>query len=223
MERETRVVAGDGIEVRESASGEPRGIAGTAAVYNTPTVIGRGSPWAFEERIAPGAFRDVVAESDVVGLFNHDPNIVLGRTSSNTMSLRDTDDGLRYEIPDLPRSRADVLESVKRRDVQGNSFSFSVDREEDEEWIPANKREDGGDMPLRIIKRFGSLHDVGPVTFPAYKVTQVSARCREKAEGLTDTEKRGASTCSRCVELESEIARLEDGIQRRDELIDRMG
>ena len=39
-----------------------------------------------------------------------------------------------------------------------------------------------GELPKRTITRVSKLYDVGPVTFPAYEDTTVSARCREAVE-----------------------------------------
>ena len=180
MERETRFIPVEGLELRTGEDGK-RGIAGTAAVFNRSTVIGR---W-FEEVILPGAFDEALKESDVRGLFNHDPNYVLGRTSSGTMSLAADEKALRFEIPELPKARADVLEAIERKDVTGNSFSFTIDSDADEEWIDRSKERK---LPLRRIKRVGRLFDVGPVTFPAYEQTKVSARSQEIAERMAQEE-----------------------------------
>lgn len=181
MERETRFIPIDALEVRAGENGEARGIGGVAAVYNRSTVIGR---W-FEEQIAPGAFDEAIKTSDVRGLFNHDPNYPLGRTSAGTMTLRSDQSGLHYEIAELPRSRADVLEAIERKDVTGNSFSFSVEKDSDEEWIDRSAE---GKLPLRVIRRVAKLYDVGPVTFPAYDQTKVAARALEHAEALAEQE-----------------------------------
>ena len=55
------------------------------------------------ERILPSAF-DSIDGMDVRALFNHDANHVLGRTSSGSLTLRVTDEGLYYETE--PRDRA---------------------------------------------------------------------------------------------------------------------
>lgn len=170
MDREQRFIPIDGLEIRASAEGDgPGGIAGSAALFRTETDLG-----SFTEEIAEGAFDDVM-DGDTRGLFNHDPNFVLGRTKSGTLELRATDDALEYEIPSLPKSRADVLEAIERGDVTGNSFAFTV---AEETWIEEDEKRD---KPHRIIQRVGTLYDVGPVTFPAYEETVVSARAEQRA------------------------------------------
>lgn len=181
MERETRFVPIEDLEVRAAEGSGARGIFGTAAVFDRGTVIAG----LFEERIAPGAFDDAIKDSDVRGLFNHDPNYPLGRTSAGTMTLAADGKALRYEIPELPKSRADVLEAIERRDVTGNSFSFQIEKDSDQEWVDRSKEKK---LPLRIIKRVGRLYDVGPVTFPAYEQTKVAARAVEQAEAMAKAE-----------------------------------
>lgn len=207
MEREVRFIPLDGIELRKDEKGEVRGIKGSAAVFNQSTIIGG----RFEERIAEGAFDDVLLD-DVRGLFNHDPNYVLGR-NGKTMTLRADEQGLHYDIPDLPASRADVLEAIKRGDVTGNSFSFAIGKDEDEQWEDRSK---DGKLPLRTIKRFSRLFDVGPVTFPAYEETKVSARSLEKAEAM------GApAPCPACAEKDEAIAERDARIAQIIELRDK--
>lgn len=177
MERETRVFLTDGLEVR-AEEGRAKGIRGTAAVFGKGTVIAG----LFEERIEPGAFDDAIKEgADVRGLYNHDPNYLLGRTTAGTMTLRADEKALHYEIAELPASRADVLEAIERRDVTGNSFSFQIEKDSDQEWVDRSKEKK---IPLRLIKRVGRLYDVGPVTFPAYEQTKVSSRALEQAEAM---------------------------------------
>lgn len=168
--RERRSLQGT-VEMR-AVDGEPRRLVGYAAVFNQRTDI----MGLFQEQIAPGAFRDAIGRDDVRALFNHDPNIVLGRTSAGTLDLSEDERGLVYDIepPDTVHGR-DVSTLVARGDVQGSSFSFEV---EAELWDRT------GDVPVRTITR-AKLYDVGPVTFPAYEQTTVSARCLHEARGAS--------------------------------------
>lgn len=74
-DRETRCYSG---EVRaEQYDNAPTHILGYGSVFNS-----RSEPlWGFREIIKPGAFDDVLND-DVRGLFNHDPNFILGRSSA---------------------------------------------------------------------------------------------------------------------------------------------
>lgn len=169
------------VEIRAPGDGAKKGIGGVAAVFNTETDLG----W-FTEEIAPGAFENVLT-NDVRGLFNHNPDFVLGRTKAGTMALAESDAGLEYSIPDMPKSRADVLEAVERGDVSGNSFAFTIG---EQTWIeddPARSK------PHRIIKRVAQLWDVGPVVYPAYEETVVSARSLDQVRALLEASDRYAA------------------------------
>ena len=165
MQIEARMVH-EPVTVR-AAEGEPKTLEGYAAIFNRETVIGA----YFRETIEAGAFRAAVKTGDVRALFNHDPNMVLGRTSAKTMRLEEDETGLRYVIdpPDTTLGR-DVLVSVGRGDVTGSSFGFTVKRDS---WTRPSK---AGELPLRTIHEIEWLRDVGPVTFPAYEETTVQAR-----------------------------------------------
>ncbi|MBC7193874.1 MAG: HK97 family phage prohead protease [Marinobacter sp.] len=152
-----------GVEVRaEDGDGQPK-IMGHAAVFNTLSVdLG-----FFREKIAPGAFQKTIKEADVRALWNHDPNYVLGRTKSRTLKLAEDDKGLAIEIiPPNTQWARDLMESIKRGDVDQMSFGFRAIKEEWEGDI---------NSPVRVLKEV-ELFDVSPVTFPAYPATDVSVR-----------------------------------------------
>lgn len=183
--RDRRFVPGK-ISVRAKPAkegGDPGGevIEGMAALYNTETVIGC-APWGFREVLLPGCFDEAIAKDDVRGLFNHDPNLILGRNVAKTLELASDAEGLRYAIvPPKTSYASDLLESIGRGDVSGSSFAFNVEDEGHEEWIWPAK--DSADLPLRKIKR-AKLYDVSPVTYPAYEETTVSLQTRSKATAV---------------------------------------
>lgn len=160
-------------EVRAEPAADGQSIAkivGYGAVFNKRSDLIGG--W-FYEIIAPGAFDDVL-NNDVRALFNHDPNFVLGRTASNTLSLSVDNEGLRYEItpPDTQTVRDLVLEPLKRGDITGSSFAFRV---ADDTW-----GEDPDGAIVRTIRKFSRLLDISPVTYPAYPDAGASARSLEE-------------------------------------------
>jgi HK97 family phage prohead protease len=174
----------DGIETRflklevraEKRADQKPVIKGQAAVFNQETII-RG--W-FREQIKPGAFQQVLSDSpDAIGCFNHDWNIVLGRTTAGTLDLQETPSGLDYEIeinPDDSEAMS-VYAKVARGDVSQSSFAFQVGKEE---WVypPDNST----DLPLRNITEFSKLYDVCPATFGAYPQTTAAVRSIFQAE-----------------------------------------
>ncbi len=156
-------------------------IRGVAAVYydaNDPGTEYR--LWAdLVERIRPGAFDRAVREDDVRGLFNHNENQILGRTKAGTMRIGTDAGGLWYEIdpPDTQAGR-DVVESLRRGDVDGSSFMFVPSKITWEE----QRKADGTILTVRWIDEV-MLYDCGPVTFPAYEATEAGLR----AKGADDT------------------------------------
>jgi uncharacterized protein len=163
-------------EVRASKSGKTMKVGGYAARYG----ILSHSLGNFKERISKRAFDGILStKPDVVCLFNHDANAVLGRTTSGTLQLRADDKGLAFDC-DLPDTNAgrDAYESVSRGDIQSCSFAFSLGEPgTDDEWFRT-----AGELPIRTINNFRALHDVSIVTSPAYPGTQVDARSTTTAE-----------------------------------------
>ena len=169
LERRDYAFEQDDELVVESRADGRAAIVGYAAVYNRLSLDLGG----FKEEILPGAFDRILSKrgKDVVALFNHDSNIVLGRSSSGTLELSSDEKGLRYVVTP-PVSRADVLELIQRRDVRGSSFSFTVDKS-GEGFRPG---EDG--KAVRQIREVSGLYDVGPVLVPAYPSTSAAVALR---------------------------------------------
>ena len=159
------------VEVRQE-EGKPTIISGLASVFfdgplRSEAELGPG----LSERIMSTAFDEALSrQDDTRALFNHDGNNVLGRTKSNTLTLRKTPEGLAYDIElgDTQIAR-DVAEHIRRGDVSGSSFAFIPDRVT---WLEEDNRD---------IRQIDSvrLFDVGPVTFPAYEDSTTSVRNHE--------------------------------------------
>jgi HK97 family phage prohead protease len=157
------------VQLPDGQAGAPM-IAGYAAVFNTRSDLLGGF---FVELIAPGAFDDVLAQ-DTRGLFNHDPNYLLGRTTSGTLRLTVDERGLAYEIdtPDTLTIRDLVVAPIARNDMTGSSFAMRVAPGGDT-W----HEEDG--VVIRTIYKVAELRDVGPVSFPAYPDSSAAQRSHD--------------------------------------------
>ena len=153
---------------------EPDGktVTGYAAVFNALSE----EMWGFRERIDPAAFEGTDM-SDTRALFNHDPNMLLARTSSGTLKLEIDDKGLRYsfELPDTTAGR-DLGELLRRGDVTQSSFGFTIS---DDEWEERTDENGEVEEVTRVIKKVKRLYDVSPVTYPAYPDTSVALRSLE--------------------------------------------
>ncbi len=147
-------------------------IHGYAAVYNVPSdVLCDPDRGPFKEKISPGAFDRVLSgRPDVRALVNHDPNHLLGRTKSGTLSVRSDSIGLHYlvQLGNSPL-HDHWAEVIDRGDMDGSSFSFGVNPGDDS-WDFSTS------PPTRTVNRVRALHDVGPVVFPAYPASTAGAR-----------------------------------------------
>jgi len=155
--------------------GKPARIAGYAALFNSRSLDLGG----FVETLAPGAFTAALEKDhDVRALFNHDPNLVLARTKSGTLRLKQDTKGLWIEA-DLPDTQVgrDLQISMERGDVDQMSFAFDV-ADGGDMWATAD---DG--LYERVIGQVDNLYDVSPVTYPAYPDTSVALRGLEAAKG----------------------------------------
>lgn len=142
-------------------------VEGYGAVFNTSTNIG----W-FTEEIRADAF-DEADMTDVVWVFNHNTDNLLGRTSSGTVTLKTDKKGLRYEgvLPNTSLGN-DMRELISRGDITANSFAFTI-AEDGQTW------EKRGGTKHRTITKIDKLYDVSLVTTPAYKEAIVVGRSAE--------------------------------------------
>lgn len=176
---ERRFIANKIADVRNTKRADGKAtFTGYGAVFYDGTPATEYKLWDdMVERIMPGAFDRAISEGqDVRGLFNHDPNQVLGRSKSGTMKLSIDSKGLAYEIEAGNTNIArDVAEHLSRGDVSGSSFQFVPT---ESVWIESVI--DGKTMYIREVRSV-DLYDVGPVTFPAYESTTAGVRCRDDA------------------------------------------
>ena len=154
------VFGGEVRGVQRDRDGDELTLTGTAAVFDQWADLGM-----FRERIQPGAFSKALPVSDVRLLVNHE-GLPLARTSSGTMTLKETKNGLELEArldaadPDV---RA-IIPKIERGDLSQFSFAFSLAKD-GQEW----KGDD------RTLTEFREIFDVSLVTFPAYEQTKVAA------------------------------------------------
>ena len=189
-------------EEREDGTGI---ITGRPIVYEAETIIGD----YFKEIISRGAL-DGTDLTDVRFLVNHNTEMIpLARSRRNngnsTMQLSVDYEGLTIEtlldIENNNDARA-LFSAVKRGDITGMSFMFSVT---DEEWEDLDS-----ELPTRRIKSIGSVIEDSAVTWPAYEQTDINARNKEALESArsaveTARRQRGKSLES---DVEIEKARI---------------
>lgn len=170
-----------GLVEYRAADGDTGAVAvGTAAVFGKWSV----DLYGFREQIDPGAFTKTLREADVVGLWNHSDNDLLGRVSSGTLRLKADDEALRYEI-DLPDTTVgrDVETLLRRKDIRGSSFAFRTIRDKWEE-------DEDGNVSRTLLEV--ALIDVSPVARPAYPDTDAGLRSLAEIIGRDLTEVKAA-------------------------------
>jgi HK97 family phage prohead protease len=144
-------------QLRAEISGNT--LAGHAAVFGQYADLG-----ANLEDLAPTAFDRVLGDpsTDVRALFNHDPNLLLGRQGAGTLKVGTDSQGLQFEVQ-LPNTQLgnDLRELVARQDINGASFAFMPG---EDEWT---RTADG--RSIQTHTSVSRLLDVSPVTYPAYE------------------------------------------------------
>ena len=143
---------------------------GRPIVYDSRTDLG----W-YDEIIERGALADADLK-DVRFLVNHNTDMIpLARSRNNnansTMQMSVDDEGMaiRVDLDTENNTEAKALYSaVKRGDISGMSFMFSVDGDK---WDDADS-----EHPTRTITKLGKIFEVSAVTFPAYEATSITAR-----------------------------------------------
>lgn len=157
-------------ESRSDNEIEERVIEGYFSVFNTETEL---FPGAYES-ISPKAF-DNTLSNDVRALINHDTAFVLGRTKSNTLTLKVDSRGLHgtIKVNGNDTDAMNLYERIKRGDVDQCSFGFNILDE-------TTEYRDDGSVKWTINEI--DLHEVSVVTFPAYGDTSVQARMKQKEQ-----------------------------------------
>lgn len=146
----------------------------------------RGRPWVYgqqsddlggwSEIIEQGAATRTLAKTpDVRFLINHDPNLLLARTTNGTLELSEDDEGgiADATMADVTYAR-DLATLIERGDSTQMSFGF---------WITA----DDWSGNLHRVREFDlDGGDVSSVTYPAFPQTSVELRSAAQKLGLME-------------------------------------
>ena len=151
-------------------------LVGMAIVYGQVIQYG----WR-REVIDAGAVDAKTDLKDVRFLIGHNTSMVpLARSRNNnansTMQLTPTDNGLEIRVDLDTENNQDaktLYSAVKRGDITGMSFMFTVDKSI---W-----EEEDSDNPLRRIAHIDKIFEVSAVAFPAYDETTLQAASKDSA------------------------------------------
>lgn len=161
------------VELRQDDD-SPRTISWYPALFDTLSEDLGG----FRERIGRRAFTASVRDHDVRALVNHDPNLILGRTSKGTVKLGVDLRGLHAEAT-LPQTSyvSDLVANIDSGNISGGSFGFRATKDV---WRLENIEGEEEPVLVRTVNEL-RLYDVSLVTFPAYPATEGSAALRSLA------------------------------------------
>lgn len=204
---EVRVAPSD-LECRANEDGSWT-LVGMASVFDSQSEDLGG----FREVISRGAFRKVLKREglDVLALWNHDSQLILGRTTSGTLQLRETPQGLEYQVTVAPTTYGNDLKVLMERgDVHASSFAFRVDST-GQQW----EHQPDGTL-LRTITEFSDLTDVSPVSVPAYSATSATvARNQDSSDHDSEQAAQGAAA-QQGERAESDVRQTDDAKSARD-------
>ena len=147
-----------------------------ASLVGLPIVYGQVIQYGWRrEVIDQGAVDENTDLTDVPFLIGHNTGMVpLARSRNNnensTMQLKRVENGLEIRVDlDIENNQdaKTLYSAVKRGDITGMSFMFTVDKSmwEDED----------SDNPIRRIMHIDKVFEVSAVAFPAYDETKLQA------------------------------------------------
>lgn len=141
---------------------------GYPIVFDSPTTITDANGGEYTEIIERGAL-DGADLHDSTLIYNHDENRVPLARTPKTMSFDVDEKGLhmRASLAGDSQQAREVYTSVKRGDLSGMSFAFTV---------PEGGSSYDPDTNTRRITQINKVYEVSVVPFPAYPQTSVEAR-----------------------------------------------
>ena len=162
--RELRTYAASPLEIRTTADGSKQ-VSGYAIVFNSASVDLGG----FTEICAPAMLTRTLRENpDVIALRDHKQELLIGRTTAGTLSLRVDTKGLAFTVT-LPKTAIgdDTAENVRLRNLTGVSFGFNT---VEDSWA--------ADAQGNVVRTLldVDLFEISITSFPAYEATSVNTR-----------------------------------------------
>lgn len=174
------------LRIRQTEDGgESRGIEGMSIVFDSVSApLYSDGEIEIREKIAPEAVTDeLLASSDILFTLYHDNTRILARSNKGvgTLNYERTREGVRFwlDTPDTEDGRT-ALELVKRGEISGCSFAFTVDMgdpEAEERTVETDKN--GKRIVTYTVKKIRTIHDFTLTPRPAYTDTSVGTRLRE--------------------------------------------
>jgi hypothetical protein len=167
---EVREFRADGVEIRHLGNTDEAEIRGRPIVYDSGYEV-FDAMGSFREVVRPGSVSGVLTRNaDVRLLVGHDQgSIPLARTSSGTLTLRDTPSALTFTARLDMRSQQsnDLVVAIERGDITGLSIGFLCGSDT---W--------SGDGEVRTITEIRELLEISCVAFPCSTATSLEVAQR---------------------------------------------
>lgn len=185
-------------------------------ITGTPIVFGQETDLGFcRESIAPDALKETDLK-DVRFLIGHNTSMIpLARSRNNnensTMQMSVTDEGMDIRVDLDTENNAEarsLYSAVKRGDMSGMSFMFTVDKDS---WEDIDT-----DYPKRTVLSIGKVFEVSAVAFPAYEGTSLQVA----SEGDTLESVKASLDSARAQLAEERAVQAEQ--ERRTALLERL-
>lgn len=146
-------------------------VSGYAVIFDTWS-----NDLGFYEKILKGAItEETIKRSDVICKLNHDDQKILARSKygEGSLILEVDEKGLKYTF-EAPKTQYgdELLEYLRRGDITGSSFAFTIEEDEFSYQWPFDK--DADPVLCREVIKVDKLFDVSPVFLPAYEATSVA-------------------------------------------------
>ena len=134
--------------------------------------------WGFKEIIRKGAATNALKRSDELVLWDHESGQPMAARKNGTLEAKEDEKGvfIRADVSKTVWGRQGY-EAIKNGVINQMSFAFDVEKEN---WFH-EQVDDEEEIEIREILEFLTLYDYSPVSYPAYKGTQVEAHCKELA------------------------------------------
>jgi HK97 family phage prohead protease len=167
QDTQKRTVTIPKVTFRAATDTTPATVSGRAIVYNSLSVP-IPEYGGLREMIFPGAVTNALIGADIRLLVNHDANLVLGRNTSGTMTLKEDEMGLSFECQLGSQSYAqDLAVTLSRGDMSGCSFAFNIENSTTDKVAGES---------VVVIRKISDVSDLSVVTYPAYTATTASVR-----------------------------------------------
>ncbi len=144
-------------------------MSGYPSVFNQWTEVASVREGHFLEQIAPGSFRNAVADPSSVKIqFQHGRDPFLGERPLGVLNvLREDSHGLYYEVDLVPTAGVREILPLLENGLLGASFRFTV-MSERYDPMPQASSYNPGRIPERIVTDV-KLMEAGPVVYGQYK------------------------------------------------------